>query len=38
MNIVYCPHHTIDALTAGFMIYLAAKSRNMDIQIGRAHV
>lgn len=31
MNIVYCPHHTIDALTAGLMIYLAAKSRNMDI-------
>lgn len=31
MNIVYCPHHTIDALTAGLMIYLAAKSRNMNI-------
>ena len=31
MNIVYCPHHTIDALTAGLMIYLAAKSLNMDI-------
>lgn len=31
MNIVYCPHHTIDALTAGLMIYLAAKSLDMDV-------
>lgn len=31
MNIIYCPHHTIDALTAGLMIYLAAKSLNMDV-------
>ena len=31
MNIIYCPHHTIDALTAGLMIYLAANHREMDV-------